>query len=196
VFVRGRFAKRTLLTRRSTLDAVLGRGWSVGERPLDGSAPAARLLVAYLDGLVGAGELPPSAVAAAGNAALELMAGLVRATADSVADPIGLREAMEVWIGRHLAGEITPASIAEAHGVSVRTVYRVFGSSGDTVAAHVRQRRLLRARTELATGSQPITVIAQHWGFSDSSHFARAFRAQFGTSPRAFRAASRLRSGT
>lgn len=188
--VRGRFAKRTLITRRSALDEVLGRGWSVGDRPLDGAEPAARLLVAYLDLLAGSGELPPSAVAAARNATLELVAGLVRATGDAPHGP-GLRAAMEAWIDRHLGEEITPAAIAAAHGVSVRTVYRAFESSGETVGAHVRGRRLLRARAELAAGSVPVALIARNWGFSDSSHFSRAFRARFGMSPSAYRAAVR-----
>ncbi|MFR9804756.1 helix-turn-helix domain-containing protein [Pseudonocardia sp. RS010] len=189
--VRGRFAKRTLITRRSALDEVLGRGWSVGDRPLDGSDPAARLLVAYLDLLASAGELPPSAVAGARNATLELVAGLVRATGEDAPQGPGLRAAMESWIERHLGEEITPAAIAAAHGVSVRTVYRAFETSGDTVGAYVRGRRLLRARAELAAGTVPVSVIAQNWGFSDSSHFSRAFRARFGTSPRAYRAALR-----
>jgi AraC family transcriptional activator of tynA and feaB len=189
--VRGHFAKRTLITRRSALDEVLGRGWSVGDRPLDGAEPAARLLVAYLDLLVGAGELPPAAVAAARNATLELVGGLVRATGDGPPHGRELRAAMEAWIDRHLGEEITPATIAAAHGVSVRTVYRAFESSGDTVGAHVRSRRLLRARAELAAGTEPVAVIARNWGFSDSSHFSRAFRTRFGTSPSAYRAALR-----
>ncbi|MCE0767068.1 helix-turn-helix domain-containing protein [Pseudonocardia kujensis] len=191
--VRGRFAKRTLITRRSALDEVLGRGWSVGGRPLDGREPAARLFVSYLDLLAGTGELPPAAVAAARNATLELVAGLVRATEEAPPHGRGLRAAMEGWIDRHLGEEITPAAIAAAHGVSVRTVYRAFEDAGDTVGAHVRGRRLLRARAELAAGSVPVAVIARNWGFSDSSHFSRAFRARFGTSPSAYRAALRPR---
>jgi len=32
-----------------------------------------------------------------------------------------------------------------------------------------------------------ITEIAFFWGFSDSSHFSRSFKQQFGVSPRTFR---------
>jgi AraC family transcriptional regulator, positive regulator of tynA and feaB len=182
--VRGRFAKRTLITRRSALDEVLGRGWSVGERPLSPSEPAVSLLVAYLDLLAGAEALPPEAR----NATLELVAGLVRASGGAPECP-GLRAALDAWIERHLAEEITPAALAEAHGVSVRTVYRAFEATGDTIGGHVRARRLARARGALAAGRDPVAVVARNSGFADSSHFSRAFRARFGTSPTAYRQA-------
>lgn len=179
--VRGSFAKRTLITRRSTLDEVLGRGWAVGERPLSRSEPAVDLLVAYLDLLARAEALPPEAR----NATLELVAGVVRASG-TVSAP-NLRATLNAWIERHLAEEITPAGLAEAHGVSVRTVYRAFEASGETIGGHVRARRLARARAELAAGRDPVAVVARNWGFADSSHFSRAFRDRFGTSPTAYR---------
>jgi AraC-like DNA-binding protein len=47
--------------------------------------------------------------------------------------------------------------------------------------------RLEGARRELARpGSRPGTVAAtaHRWGFADSTHFSRRFRAAYGTSPR------------
>jgi AraC family transcriptional regulator, positive regulator of tynA and feaB len=52
-------------------------------------------------------------------------------------------------------------------------------------------RRLARARGELAARGEPISVIARRWGFADSSHFTRAFRTHYGTTPSDYRASTR-----
>jgi AraC-like DNA-binding protein len=83
-----------------------------------------------------------------------------------------------------------PARIAAAHGLSVRHVHRLFHESGDTVAAAIRRGRLDRCRADLEDPSQrarSVTEIALRWGFNDSAHFSRAFKARFGLSPRAAR---------
>jgi AraC family transcriptional regulator, positive regulator of tynA and feaB len=95
---------------------------------------------------------------------------------------------MEAWIEKRLAaGNVTPAAIAAAHGISVRSVYRVFEEAGQTVSAFVLARRLARARRDLAAGADSISGIAVRWGFSDASHFARSFRTQYGCTPRDYR---------
>jgi AraC-like DNA-binding protein len=187
--------KRTLLIPRTALDEVNGRPWQAGGVLLDGSAPATRLLTGYLDLLANTlDDLAPGAVTAARNATLELFAGALRppdAPAGAATTP-ALRAVMEAWIDRNLPGTdpaaLTPAAIAAAHGVSVRTVHRTFESTGRTVGAVIRYRRLARARAELAGRGEPISVIARRWGFSDSSHFTRAFRAHYGATPSDYRA--------
>lgn len=185
--------KRTLLIPRAALDEVSGRNWAAAGIVLDGAAPATRLLTGYLDVLSATlPELAPLAVTAARNATLELFVGALRpATLSGVGATPGpaLRALMESWIDRNLRDrEITPAAVAAAHGVSVRTVHRVFESAGRTVGSVVRLRRLARARGELAVRAEPISVIARRWGFTDSSHFSRAFRAYYGMTPSDYRA--------
>lgn len=193
--------KRSLLVPRAALEEVGGRAWIGTAAVLDGRLPAVRLLRSYLDALRDAlPALGPAAIAAARNATLELLVGAART--DS-AVPAGrpaapaLRAAMERWIERHLAEEVTPAALALAHSVSVRTVNRAFSATGHTVGEVVRLRRLARAREDLADPGLPITSIAHRWGFADGSHFSRAFRAVYGCSPSDYRAASRehARSG-
>ena len=47
----------------------------------------------------------------------------------------------------------------------------------------------MRGRAAWATAfAEGITEIAFRWGFNDSAHFSKAFRAEFGQSPRAYRA--------
>ena len=91
---------------------------------------------------------------------------------------------MDRYIERHLLdGSITPNALAAAHGVSIRTVNRIFNAAGQTVGEVIRVRRLARAREELSESDRPVSVIAHRWGFSDTSHFSRSFKAHYGTSP-------------
>jgi AraC-like DNA-binding protein len=78
-----------------------------------------------------------------------------------------------------------------AHGVSVRTVNRVFNAGGQTVGEVIRVRRLAKAREELAESGRPVSVIAHRWGFADPSHVTRSFKAHYGDSPRSYREAVR-----
>ncbi len=58
------------------------------------------------------------------------------------------------------------------------------------VTDFIRVRRLERCRIELCDprrAERNITEIAFCWGFSDSAHFSRSFKRQFGVSPRMFR---------
>jgi AraC family transcriptional regulator, positive regulator of tynA and feaB len=82
---------------------------------------------------------------------------------------------------------LSPSAIARAHGLSVRTINRAFNATGQTVGETIRIRRLARARNELAERRQPIGTFATKWGFDDSSHFSRSFKACYGTSPKEFR---------
>jgi AraC-like DNA-binding protein len=158
---------------------------------LDGAAPSTRLLTGYMEVLSRTTDgLTAPALSAARRAALELVAAAVRQHTDLAAGPASVPLAvMEAWIEKRLpAGDVTPAAIAAAHGMSVRSVYRVFEEVGETVSGFVRTRRLARACRDLVAGTDPVSQIAVRWGFSDASHFARAFRAQYGCAPRDYRA--------
>ena len=121
---------------------------------------------------------------------------MLRPAASGGVHDLPLRAAMERFIEQHLTSmAITPERIACEHGVSVRTVNRIFSTTGDTVGGIIRSRRLAHARDELATGVEPISAIAHRWGFFDSSHFHRAFKASYGLSPRDYRASRRSTTG-
>lgn len=189
-------SKRSLLIPRAALEGVNGRAWTPAGVMLDGDAPATRLLASYLDTLSAAlPALGPAAVAGARNATLELLVGALRgesgALSSSATQP-ALRAAMDRYIERHLLdGTATLHDIAAAHGVSVRTVNRIFNASGQTVGEVIRVRRLARAREDLTDSQMPVSTIAHRWGFSDPSHFTRSFKAHYGSSPREYRVAAR-----
>jgi AraC family transcriptional regulator, positive regulator of tynA and feaB len=193
-------SKRSLLIPRAALDEVSGRTWVTGGVMLNGGSPATRLLTTYLDTLSAAlPELNAAAVSAARNATLELFIGALRAEGDApttaTARP-ALRAAMERYIEQHLLDDaVTPAAIATAHGVSTRTVNRVFNATGQTVGEVVRVRRLARAREELTESDHTVAAIAHRWGFADTSHFSRTFKAHYGSSPSDYRGAAVQRPG-
>jgi AraC family transcriptional regulator, positive regulator of tynA and feaB len=183
---------RTMLIPRAALDEVGGRSWMRDGVVLDPTAPATRLLTSHLATLSEVlPELGSATMSAARMAALELFVGALRTDSD-VCSAEGVRPALrasiERYIDRHLLnGAVTPAAIAAAHWVSIRTVNRVFSATGQTVGEVVRARRLARARADLTEGDRPISVIAHRWGFSDISHFSRTFKAHYGCSPTDYR---------
>jgi len=103
-----------------------------------------------------------------------------------------LSSRIENFIEMHLPEPtLCPAEIARAVGISVRHLHRLFTRKGRTVADWIRERRLRECRSDLAdsrTREKTITEIAFFWGFSDSAHFSRSFKKQFGICPTMFRA--------
>jgi AraC-like DNA-binding protein len=87
---------------------------------------------------------------------------------------------------------LTPASIAAQLSVSLRQLYRAVTGT-DSPAARIRRRRLERAAELLTAGREggQVEKIAQDCGFASAEYFSRAFRREFGLSPRAYRAAHR-----
>ncbi|MCH7343457.1 GlxA family transcriptional regulator [Pelomonas sp. CA6] len=76
------------------------------------------------------------------------------------------------------------AEIADATGVSLRQLERLFHRYHDvTPAQHYLALRLRRARELLAHTSAPVMQITVACGFQTASHFCKAYRAQFGHSP-------------
>ncbi|NJO67479.1 MAG: helix-turn-helix domain-containing protein [Rhodospirillales bacterium] len=105
-----------------------------------------------------------------------------------------LRESIEDWLSDPA---LCPKRVADAHGISIRQLHRIFNRAGTSFSAFVRRRRLERCRDDLADPrlrALPMTEIAFRWGFSDSSHFSRSFRAAFGCTARDFRASHTSRS--
>lgn len=98
-----------------------------------------------------------------------------------------LKRAIRLYVEEHLRDpEMTPPRIAEAHGISRRSMNRVFEDEPMTVSQLIWERRLAHSRRDLrdpALSGRSVTEIAYHWGFSSSAHFSRAFKARFGQTP-------------
>jgi AraC-like DNA-binding protein len=86
--------------------------------------------------------------------------------------------------------ELKPATIAAAHHVSLRYLYKLFEPEEESVAGWIRRRRLERCRRDLldpALAARPVSAIAARWGLVNAAHFSRSFRAAFGRSPVEYR---------
>lgn len=82
--------------------------------------------------------------------------------------------------------------LAQAARLSPYHFLRTFQSlTGVTPHQYVLRSRLRRAATRLGKESSKILDIALDSGFGDVSNFNRTFRAEFGVSPRAYRARTR-----
>lgn len=88
--------------------------------------------------------------------------------------------------------DLTPASIAAQLSISLRQLYRAFNGQ-ESPAARIRRRRLERAAEILATEGGPghVERVAVECGFASAEYFSRAFRREFGLSPRAYRSTYR-----
>ena len=83
----------------------------------------------------------------------------------------------------------TLAELARIAGLSRYHFLRTFKAmTGVTPHQWLLRARLRDAAERLATTREPITEIALEVGFEDLSNFIRTFRAEFGLSPRAYRA--------
>lgn len=75
-------------------------------------------------------------------------------------------------------------AIAVAQNVAPRTLNRLFAIEGTTPIRWLWQQRLERSYQALAEGRfANVTEVAFSFGFSDLSHFSRAFKATFGRAP-------------
>ncbi len=83
---------------------------------------------------------------------------------------------------------VSPSLIAEQLGISTRQLERLFGRYLNSSPKHYfMEMRLNRARNLLVQTDHSITEIAMACGFRSNSHFSKAFRGHYGTSPLAQR---------
>jgi AraC-like DNA-binding protein len=133
-----------------------------------------------------------------GEAGVLLMASLLRSAGDAEppADDI-LRTHVLAHLGAHLGDpDLSHASVAAAHGMSPRSLHRLFQDEPHTVSETIRAMRLDTIRAELVdpmSSRRSTMAIASRWGFQDPAHFTRAFRARFGATPAALRRESAAR---
>ncbi|WP_329402926.1 helix-turn-helix domain-containing protein [Streptomyces melanogenes] len=96
------------------------------------------------------------------------------------------------FIDRNLADpDLNPAVIAAQHHMSLRSLHLLFQTSGESVAATIRRRRLERCRRDLADPRlrhRTIGETAARWGYHRPADFSRAFRGAYGVSPSEVRA--------
>jgi len=112
---------------------------------------------------------------------------LARDTVPVEAEKPDLLERAMGYIERHLAEKITLSQIAQYFYVSESTVSQTFRKKvGVSFYRVVTQRRLIAAKQLIHQG-QNMESVAEQCGFTDYSAFYRAFKQEFGISPRQYR---------
>ena len=110
-----------------------------------------------------------------------------------------LLTSVQAFIQQHLGDPgLSPATIAAAHHMSLRSLHQLFGDEGLTVAGWTRRRRLECCRRDLsdpALATRPVAAIAAKWGYSSASDFSRAFRAAHGLPPAEYRRSALVVNG-
>jgi AraC-like DNA-binding protein len=89
--------------------------------------------------------------------------------------------------------EFSLGALSRDAGLSPYYFLRTFDRvTGITPHQYLTRARLRQAATRLAADPAKVIDIALDCGFGDISYFNRAFRTEFGVSPRVFRRSSRL----
>lgn len=92
------------------------------------------------------------------------------------------------WIDRHPEAPLALDTLARDAGLSVYHFLRTFERlTGVTPHQYLVRARLREAAIRLSTERDRVLDIALDCGFGDVSNFNRAFRAEFGVNPRAYR---------
>jgi AraC-like DNA-binding protein len=166
--------------------------------PIPTSHGIGAVLAFILDDLARHGaDHPPAVTAQLTTTVLELLSAAGRIASGAA---VGLSAGSRQWIRqnqihdyiRRRLGDpaLTAKAVAEAHGLSIRQLHRVFQSDGESPSAWIRRQRLERCRRDLADpalASRPVVAIGARWGFPDPATFNRAFRRAFGLPPGEYR---------
>jgi AraC-like DNA-binding protein len=95
------------------------------------------------------------------------------------------------FIAEHLSDpHLDATAAAKASGLSRGRLQAIARAKSTTIGRTILLQRLERCRQTLSDPQQaklPISQIAFDWGFSDAAHFSRAFKSQYGMSPRSYR---------
>ncbi|WP_258163230.1 helix-turn-helix domain-containing protein [Rhizobium sp. TH2] len=97
-------------------------------------------------------------------------------------------------VRRHIAEnlgdpDLCPSAIADATGIGLRQLNRLFQAEPLSLMEHIQSKRLEGARLDLLRRNQfgdSVSEISYRWGFKSLSHFSRKFRGRFGVSPSQF----------
>lgn len=176
-------ASSWVLFPRSVLSSVGGRVGNLDRIFIWENSTAARLLSALVGAVRDEQNLAHNDALAIRNAILELLVGAasngIENSGRAVSD--AMRSKVERWVVDHLhLGPVSPAQAAAAHGISLRSLHRLFAETGETFGGLTRTARVGRARRDLIITNDSVQAIAMRWGYSDASHFCREFKRAYG----------------
>ncbi|MGD0642785.1 MAG: helix-turn-helix domain-containing protein [Roseiarcus sp.] len=188
------------LPRKAVLNLVPGAEDVARLPTVSGDRPEMILLRNYLATLLDSPAIGEATLQVAGAHVLDLVSLALGASGDAAkhASTRGLRAARALAVRQSVSAQLnrpglSSADVAKANAISERYLRQLFEDMGTSFSDFLIERRLELARRLLANPlyrSRRISEIAFEAGFSDLSHFNRRFRARFGETPSAARAAA------
>lgn len=135
-------------------------------------------------------QAPGWELAVIGNT-IQLMTQMYRAFLDKApplrAETPELLDQVMAYVELHLAGKITLADVARHFFISESTITQTFRKKmGVSFYRCVTQRRLIAAKALIEEGIM-LESVGEQVGFTDYSAFYRAFKQEYGISPRQYR---------
>ncbi len=123
------------------------------------------------------------------GSALDILATTIETELKETTSPLPHRARQLEQVKRYLMANLNETSlgleqIARSQSIAPRTLNRLFAAEGTTPIRWLWRQRLAASYRALAEGHvRQVTDAAFSFGFSDPSHFSRAFKAEFGLSP-------------
>ncbi len=175
---------------RNVLSQIRANSDSLYGHHIAGWRGAGRMLSAVLQSLDVDGETDQDDNAIAMSVTMSLLeTALNRASPDEGRHSRAKQqvERMREWATPRLGDPDLDADVlADAFGLSRRSLYRLFAEAGSTPHRWLANLRLDLAQQWLRDPTSPhrsVCQVAFAAGFNDSSHFARLFKRRFGTPP-------------
>jgi AraC-like DNA-binding protein len=190
-----RFERTTLTFPRPALQRRLGGAEHFAGRRIDGTTGVAGLLVPFVRELPGHLDTVPVTVRErVADNLLDLIATALLSDIGQAPVSAGMTLVRaKLWIETHLCEALSAERIAGECGLSVRHLNRLFEREGTSLMRYVWDRRLTRCHRDVsdpAMRGRRVGEIAFAAGFNDLSHFSRAYRARYGSTPRDARRAA------
>jgi AraC family transcriptional regulator, positive regulator of tynA and feaB len=154
-----------------------------------GGAGAEGVAANAFSNIVTAGDSLSNRERLAATQSMQSMLALCTRTPAPTAASRRVERALEFMQSQLHRATLQASDVSEHQRVSRRFLDRAFTSVlGVSIDAAIRERRLRAAANDLLSDeATSVAEISARWGFSDPSHFARAFRRRFHQTPRAYR---------
>jgi AraC-like DNA-binding protein len=135
-------------------------------------------------------QVPSSLQARVAENVVDLVAAALISSTTGDAAALSTRVTLtrvKFWIETHLNEDLSAESISRRCHLSVRRLNRLFAREGTSLMHYVWDRRLANAHRNLTDPmncDRSISDLSYSAGFTDASHFSRAYRARYGKTPR------------
>ncbi len=96
------------------------------------------------------------------------------------------------YMEEHMAQPITVRNVADALGLSVSYLHKLFARCGTSFSAYLTDCRLHRAGRMLRESDEKIYAVAAACGYQDTRYFSRIFQKYMGAKPSEYRSENNL----